>query len=57
MPHVLLHETAVAMFRRRMRTQKPVVAPWKETLGRARWEGGGLDEFRVQLGQLVQEVP
>ena len=32
MPDVLLHETAVAMFRRKMRTQKPVVAPWKETL-------------------------
>ena len=32
MPDVLLHETAVAIFRKRMRQQKPVVAPWKETL-------------------------
>ena len=26
-------------------------------MGRARWEGGGLDAFRLQFGQLVQEVP
>lgn len=32
MPDVLLHETAVAMFRKRMRKEKPSVAPWNETV-------------------------
>ena len=31
MPDVLLHETAVAMFRNRLRREKPVVLPWEET--------------------------
>ena len=31
MPDVLLHETAVAMFRNRLRREKPVVLPWLET--------------------------
>ena len=30
-PDVLLHETAVAMFRNRLRREKPVVLPWDET--------------------------
>ena len=33
MPDVLLHETAVAMFRNRLRREKPVVLPWLETQG------------------------
>ena len=35
MPDLLLHETAVAIFRKRMRTEKPLVVPWKET--EAQW--------------------
>ena len=31
MPDVLLHETAVAMFRNRLRREKPVALPWEET--------------------------
>ena len=31
MPDVLLHETAVAMFRNRLRRERPVVLPWQET--------------------------
>ena len=31
MPDVLLRETAVAMFRNRLRREKPVVLPWLET--------------------------
>ena len=30
---VMLHETAVAWFRKRMRAERPVRAPWDETLG------------------------
>ena len=32
MQDVLLHETAVAIFRQHMRKEKPRVAPWKETI-------------------------
>ena len=32
MPDLLLHENAVGMFRKRMRKEKPVVVPWKETV-------------------------
>ena len=32
MGDVLLHETAVAFFRKRMREERPVVSPWEETL-------------------------
>ena len=35
MPDLLLHETAVALFRKGMRSEKPCVAPWKET--QAQW--------------------
>jgi len=35
MADVLLHETAVAWFRKAMRSEKPVVAPWHETT--AQW--------------------
>ena len=31
MGDVLLHETAVAWFRKRMRTERPEVLPWEET--------------------------
>ena len=31
MGDVLLHETAVALFRKRMRYEQAMVAPWKET--------------------------
>ena len=31
MPHVLIHETAVAMFWNCLRRAKPVVLPWGET--------------------------
>ena len=32
MPDLLLHENAVGVFRNRMRKEKPVVVPWKETV-------------------------
>ena len=32
MPDALVRETAVAIFRERLRTEKPVVVPWKETI-------------------------
>ena len=32
MPDVLLHETAVGMFRNLMRKEKPAVEPWKESV-------------------------
>ena len=35
MPDLLLHETAVALFRARMRREKPAVVPWQETT--AQW--------------------
>ena len=35
MPDLLLHETAVALFRKRMRSEKPCVVPWQET--QAQW--------------------
>ena len=35
MPDLLLHETAVAWFRKKMRKQRPVCAPWEET--HAQW--------------------
>ena len=35
MPDILLHETAVAMFRKRMRAERPAVLPWMETT--AQW--------------------
>ena len=31
MPDVLLHETAVAMFRNRLRRERPLALPWEET--------------------------
>ena len=31
MPDLLLHETAVAQFRQRIRKEKPIVRPWLET--------------------------
>ena len=31
MPDVLLHETAVAMFRNRLRRKRPLGLPWEET--------------------------
>ena len=31
MPDVLLHETAVAMFRNRLRRERPLGLPWEET--------------------------
>ena len=34
-PDLLLHETAVARFRKQMRTEKPRVVPWAET--EAQW--------------------
>ena len=37
-PGLLLHETAVAIFRNRMRVEKPCVVPWKET--EAQWAQG-----------------
>ena len=36
MPDLLLHETAVALFRKGMRKAKPVVRPWQETV--EQWE-------------------
>ena len=35
MSDLLLHEAAVAIFRNRMRVEKPCVVPWKET--EAQW--------------------
>ena len=35
MPDLLLHETAVAWFRRKLSKQRPVCAPWEET--QAQW--------------------
>ena len=32
MPDVLLHETAVGMFRNLLRKEKPAVKPWKESV-------------------------
>ena len=32
MPDLLLHETAIAWFRRCMRAERPVCVPWEETL-------------------------
>ena len=31
MPDALLHETAVAMFRNRLRRERPAALPWEET--------------------------
>ena len=35
MPDLLLHETSVAWFRKKMRKQRPVCTPWEET--QAQW--------------------
>ena len=35
MPDLLLHETAVAWFRRKLSKQRPVCSPWEET--QAQW--------------------
>ena len=35
MPDLLLHETAVAWFRRKLSKQRPVCVPWEETV--AQW--------------------
>ena len=44
MPDALLHETAVGIFRKRMRKEKPVVVPWKETI----------DMWNVRAAKVVQ---
>ena len=60
MPDVLLHETAVAMFRNRLRRERPAVLPWEETQEQwacradkvVQWLNGAL-----QLERPVPEVP
>ena len=55
MPDLLLHETAVVIFRKRMRVEKPCVVPWKETEAQLAegGSGGGLDEFLLQVESAV----
>ena len=42
MGDILLHETAVALFRARMRKEQPVVEPWRES--------------RLQVGRFLQMI-
>ena len=46
MPDVLLHETAVGMFRKRLRREKPVVAPWLESV----------EQWSERAGKVVQHM-
>ena len=60
MPDLLLHETAVAWFRRKLSKQRPVCAPWEETV--AQWTTRARqvvtllnDNYRVD--RLCQQFP
>ena len=65
MPDLLLHETAVGMFRNRMRKEKPITVPWKESV--AQWaeraqkvvewmnERDGLDRLCRRFPERVQQ--
>ena len=60
MPDLLLHETAVAWFRRKLSKQRPVCVPWEETV--AQWTARARrvvaflnDNYRVD--RLCQQFP
>ena len=60
MPDLLLHETAVAWFRRKLSKQRPVCVPWEETV--AQWTARARhvvafvnDNYRVD--RLCQQLP
>ena len=46
MPDLLLHEPAVALFRKGMRKAKPVVRPWEETM----------EQWEVRAGSVVASM-